>query len=408
MKPHAAPRESGRADAVVARAVTAGRWSFVIFGVAGSSWAVRIPQIRDRLSLDPSDVGFVLLSMALGAVGSMFVAGRLVRRFGPARIVVAAAGLTSCGLAVLSAGVAGRSVLVVSAGLLLIGGGMGPWDVAINVHAGSAEHRVRRSLLPRFHAWFSLGTVAGALIGSLVVRLGITVPVHLAALAVLVAAVMPLVVRAFLPAERRQDAHPSSQQDSVRAWRDPRIVLIGLVVLTATFSEGAGNDWAGLATVDGHHLSGSLGALALATVLTATTLVRWYAPALIDSRGRSATLRMFSAGGAVGVLVFVFAPWAPLAFLGLGMWGAGLALGFPIGMSAASDDPAHAAHRVAVVAAVGYVGFIIGPVAIGLLGDRFGVLRGLVAVAVMLMLGAILSGVVKSSADRQRSARRTT
>ena len=41
--------------------------------------------------------------------------------------------------------------------------------------------------------------------------------------------------------------------------------------------------------------------------------------------------------------------------------GLGISLGFPVGMSAAADDPRYAAGRVSAAASLGYVAFLAGP-----------------------------------------------
>jgi len=64
------------------------------------------------------------------------------------------------------AGVA-PGVVVLMAGLLVYGAGTGTWDVAMNVEAAAVEQRLSRPIMSRFHAGFSLGTVAGALVGAL-------------------------------------------------------------------------------------------------------------------------------------------------------------------------------------------------------------------------------------------------
>ena len=56
-------------------------------------------------------------------------------------------------------------VLPVVIGLFLIGYGNGTWDVAMNVEGAAVEQRLGRTIMPRFHAGFSVGTVAGALGG---------------------------------------------------------------------------------------------------------------------------------------------------------------------------------------------------------------------------------------------------
>jgi MFS family permease len=74
------------------------------------------------------------------------------------------------------------------------------------------------------------------------------------------------------------------------------------------------------------------------------------------------------------------------------LWGLGAALGFPVGMSAAADDPRHSAGRVSVVASIGYVAFLAGPPLIGLLGDHVGVLRSLTIAAGLMAVGLLVAG----------------
>ena len=70
----------------------------------------------------------------------------------------------------------------------------------------------------------------------------------------------------------------------------------------------------------------------------------------------------------------MFSPTTPVAFAGPLLWGAGTALGFPVGISAAADEPRAAAGRVGVVSSIGYWAFLGGPPLIGYLGDQHGVL----------------------------------
>lgn len=84
-----------------------------------------------------------------------------------------------------------------------------------------------------------------------------------------------------------------------------------------------------------------------------------------------------------------------LAFAGLLLWGVGASLGFPVGMSAAADDPAAAAGRVSVVASIGYCAFLGGPPLIGYLGQSVTVLRALIAVAVVLALATLVTGALR-------------
>src|SRR3954451_13939963 len=187
---------SSRALRRATRAVSA---VFILSGFAFASWASRIPQVRDALELSPRALGLVLLAIAVGSVSSMPFAGVVVGRLGTARTIALMALTAATGWAI--AGVGARvGVVPVVVGLFLFGVGNGTWDVAMNVEGSAVEQCLERAIMPRFHAGFSVGTVAGALGGAAMVALGVSATVHLLAVAGIVAVAGPLSVRGFLPA----------------------------------------------------------------------------------------------------------------------------------------------------------------------------------------------------------------
>jgi cyanate permease len=257
--------------------------------------------------------------------------------------------------------------------------------------------------MPRFHAGFSVGTVVGALIGAGMVALGVPVTVHLLAVAVLVGVAVPFAVRGFLPDEVEHDTSEddakseprSSGRKALHAWREPRTLLIGLFVLAFAFAEGVGNDWISIALIDGYGTSATVGTLGFATFLAAMTAGRWFGPRSLDRYGRVIVIRVLTVLCLVGVLLFVFGSSVIVAFAGAVLWGVGLALGFPVGMSAGADEPAMAAPRVSVIASIGYCAFLAGPPLIGFLGDHFTVLPAVLAVAVLLAMAMMITGAIR-------------
>jgi cyanate permease len=147
--------------------------------------------------------------------------------------------------------------------------------------------------------------------------------------------------------------------------------------------------------IDGYGASAALGAATFAIFLAAMTLGRWFGPAVITRRGRVPTIRMFAVIALIGLAMVVWGSALPIAMIGAGLWGLGTALGFPVGMTAASDDPAHSAARVSVVATIGYVAFLAGPPLIGFLGQRTGTLHALSVTGALIALGLLLSGVLR-------------
>ena len=87
----------------------------------------------------------------------------------------------------------------------------------------------------------------------------------------------------------------------------------------------------------------------------------------------------------------IFAPIAWLAGIGVVLWGLGSALGFPVGMSAAADDPRNAAARVSAVATIGYLAFLVGPPLVGFVGEQVGLLNALLMVLALVAVAGIVS-----------------
>jgi MFS family permease len=368
--------------------------TFATNGLAFAGWLARAPAVRDDLHLSAAGFGLLLLCLSAAAVASIPLAGPLVQRFGPARAVLLGSSSMVLGLTALAVATAVGSVPLAAAGLVLAGAGNSAWDVAMNVEGADVERRLGRTVMPRFHAGFSLGTVLGAGLSAAAAAAGVPVVAQLLATAALTAVVMVRTVRRFLPWER-PPAGARSATSVGQAWREPRTIGIGLVMLGFGFTEGTANDWLAIGLVDGYGTGEALGAIGFGTFVTAMTLARLFGGAAIERWGRVTVLRVTAASAALGLVLVVAQVAVPVALVGGLLWGVGASLGFPIGMSAAADDPVRAAIRVSVAGSIGYGAFLAGPPLIGVLAQHLGVLN-----AMLCVFGALLIGLVGSGAAR--------
>ena len=368
---------------------------FIAGGFVFASWASRIPQFKARLDVDPGRLGLILLAAALGSVVALPLAGMVVTRLGDARAVAVMSLVLAVGLAVAAVGYQ-HGAVPVTAGLFVLGFGNGGWDVAMNVQGAAVEQRLGRAIMPRFHAGFSVGTVAGALVGSLMVALRVSPTEHLLVIAALTALIVPAAARGFAPAASRPGpATAGGRRHPLKSWTEPRTLLIGIFVLCMAFAEGTGTDWLAVAVIDGYDAPAAVGTLVLAAFLAAMTAGRWVGPVVLDRHGRVPALRICILVAVIGLMLVVFSPSVATVLVGSVLWGLGASLGFPVGMSAAGEDPAHAAARVSVVASIGYTAFLAGPPLIGFLGDHFGVLHSLVVAAALLVVALATVGATR-------------
>jgi fucose permease len=360
--------------------------TFFLNGLVFSSWVSRIPEVRSSFELTNGQLGLVLLAIALGSVLALPTAGAAINAWGTVRIVRLGAGAAAIGMLVAALGL-GHLLPVTVAGLFVYGLGIGVWDVAMNVEGAEVERGLSRTIMPRFHAGFSGGTVVGALLGVLVIELDVPAVVHLVGIVLLAIALVWRSSPSFLPVVESHEEHKTS---AARAWLEPRTLLIGVMVLALAMTEGTANDWLAVALVDGHDVSHATGVAGFAVFVLAMTAGRFAGTDLIDRFGRVVVLWGTMALAGAGVLLIVFADQPVLVVIGIVLWGVGASLGFPVGMSAAADDPARAAARVSVVSTIGYAAFLAGPPFLGFVGDEVGTLKALLVVAVLLMPAALV------------------
>ena len=402
--------------------------AYAASGLAFASWVSRLPAIRDALDLTPGNVGILLLCMTLGSFASVSASGLVVLRLGSKRTIRTGSIMVGAGL--LATGF-GTTVLASPAaaavGLAVIGLGTGSWNTASNVEGAAVERAVGRHIMPRLHGAFSLGTVAGAGLGAAAAAVALPVAWHLAAAGTVVAVSVATAAARFradtTPAAGERTYAPDTFEDPgtgpipviaadtgsrdvpldnkrriARAWRERRTLLLGVLVLGLARAEGAAGDWVALALADGYGQSDAGGAAGYGLFVTFMTVGRFAGTVVLDRFGRVPVMRWCAALAVAGLGLFVFAPAAWLAYAGLAAWGLGASLGFPVGMSAAADDPAMAAARVSVVSTIGYAAFLCGPPLLGLLAEHAGILHSLLAVMVMLAVSFLLSPVARKAA----------
>jgi MFS family permease len=368
----------------------------LVFGLNGFCFATlasRVPDLRESLSLSNGALGALLLSVAVGSMIGMPASGHLIERWGAGAVVRLGALVDLGGLVVAGAFATAGSVPGAALGLLAYGFGTGVWDVAMNVDGAAVERELGRSIMPRFHAGWSFGTFTGAGIGAVAAGVGVPLAAHYAVAPALAVGVAVLASRRLLPAT--QEEADAAEAAARSAWLEPRTLAIGLMVLAFTLAEGAANDWLALGLIDGYDARHWVGVLGFALFVASMTLGRLGGPIVLDRFGRAPAMLVSALAATTGVLVVVWGEVAALAVLGIVLWGFGAALGFPVGMSAAGDDPARAARRVSVVSTIGYGAFLAGPPLLGFVGDQVGTLRSLLVIAIAMVPAAVLVSSVR-------------
>lgn len=361
-------------------------------GLVLSTLVARLPSVRDALGLSHGEVGLLLLCMTAGSFLSVSASGYIVMRLGSKRTMVFGAALASLGMALvgISAAVFG-SIPLAGLSLALQGLGTASWNVASNVQGAAMERALGKGIMPALHGFFSVGTVVGAAAGAAGAALQLSIGWHFGLMALIVVSLVYLGSRTFQPEANITGAGPSNKSLLAAAWREPRTLVLGVLVLGMALAEGAAGDWVALALSDGYGAANTVGAIGYGIFVSAMTVARMLGGRILDRFGRVLVMRVSAASALAGLLLFVYGPSMQVAMLALVLWGLGVALSFPIAMTAASDDPMRAAARVSVVSTIGYGAFLGGPPLLGLLADRIGLLNSLATVGVLVVMSFALA-----------------
>lgn len=387
---------------------------FFVLGLGFAAWASRIPAAKVNLGINDFEVGILLFVSGGASLVGLSLAPLMLVRWGARRSLLLALLTFSAGMVIVGFGTdAVPSYALTAVGLGTMGLGMAATDIVMNVEGAAVEQELSRTIMPLFHALFSLGTVAGAGLGIAVTAWGIGVGLHLWTVAAVVAA-SSVVAVTFVPLREStddpvdDDATPATRRERLRAtlavWREPRIYFIGAIMLGMAFAEGGANDWLPLAVVDGHDGTQAQGAIALTVFSIAMTVVRAIGGPLVDRFGRVWTLRILAITAGAGLILFILAPSFPIALIGVALWGVGASLGFPLGMSAAADDPTKAAASVSAAATIGYVAFLCGPPVLGWISHQIGLLPTLWIIVGLIALSGLASGAAKPIAGSKVGA----
>ncbi|WP_144751283.1 MFS transporter [Curtobacterium pusillum] len=368
------------------------------FGIA--SWITRTPAVRDELGASIEAMGIVLLGLSIGSMIGILGAGVLVRRLGTRPLIVLGGMLPVAGMLLVALLAPAQVAVGVWAGLFLVGFGSGVAEIGLNVEAAAVERQLSRPVVPVLHACFSLGTVIGGAAGIVLTAVSTPVVVHLLVAAVVMAGLATFAAVNLRPVPRAVPdpsaaAVATPRLRSVITWQ---VLLIAVITLAMAFAEGAASDWLPLLMTTDHGAPEAVGSLVFTGFALAMFVGRSAGTPLVARFGRAPVIRVCAAVGVVGVLLVVVSPNPVLTAAAAGVWGLGIALGFPLAISAAGDHPTDGDRRVSVVATAGYIAFLAGPPALGFLGEHLGLQTAMLVPAALLVVALLAAPATRSRA----------
>ncbi len=335
---------------------------FFVNGAVFASWVAHIPGVKTQHGISDGGLGLVLLSMAVGSVLALPIAGWLIARWG-SRIVTSAAAMGFC--LMLPLPVISQSVALLALTLAIFGACNGVLDVSMNAQAVAVEEGYRRPIMSSFHGLWSLGGVGGAAVASGAMALGAGAVWHVGGVMIVSAGVVVGALASLLPSPPRGE-HPAP----VFVKPPPTLLGLGLLTFCGLLAEGAVGDWSAVYLRDALGSTPAVAAAGFAAFALTMAAGRFLGDRLAGVLGPSRLLRISGATAAMGLGGALLLGSPPAAIIGFGLVGLGIANVIPIVFSAAGRvGGVPAGTALAAVATTGYGGYLAGPPLIGLAAE---------------------------------------
>ena len=377
------------------------RWAtttaFFVNGAVVGTWVAQIPWVQERFDLSKATMGLVLLGMSIAVILAFPIAGQAVVRHGSERMVLL--GSLACTLAV-NLPVLAPHVVLVAAGLFVLGATTATMDVSMNSHGVHVERELRRPIMSSLHAGWAFGGMVGAGFAAIMAAVG-TDP------RITVAIASGLLLALGASAAWRIGHGSAAEGEATPGFTLPgrSVVLLAVLCFLVMITEGAMGDWGGLYLRQDLGSATAVAALAYSFFTGGMTTGRVVGDAVNRRIGPVALLRLGALLTAVPLAVMLLAGVPGIALVGLFVIGLGVANGVPLMFSAAGSQPdTPSGTGIAAVSSMGSLGFLAGPPVIGFLAQAVSLPWALS----LLVLGAIAVFALARRATGSAAARART
>lgn len=366
-------------DLAASRRALAG---FVVIGIGWASFSAQMPVIKAQVGVGDAFWGTLILVGSTGALMAMWLAPLVYRLLGAWALI---AGIAVMILGFLLTGIA-QGPVVVGFALFLAAAGSGVGDVLANAEVSEAEAASGRNLMNLNHGLFSVAYALAAIAVGAARAAGMGPFTIFAGMGVVVALFMLWMK---LPDRRL----PLDEAGEVQGMPYALIWVGGLVVLAAFLGEAASEGWSALhveRTLGGGPAEGALGPALLGTGMAVGRL-----GAHVFGAGWPPMRVMVIASciAGAGLALAGAAPTVTIAYVGFLLGGLGVSVVGPIalGLVGQAVSPRHRLAAISQAAALGYAAFFLGPVIMGYVSEGFGLRVSFYVIgAVMLVVAAVL------------------
>ena len=348
-------------DAISCRAL------FFIISFYIGLWTIRIPSIKDQLHTGYIGIGYILATFAFGSILVMIFANEILKKF-PSKVAISFSGIMQGILWILVPFITELDIFMIFS--FIFGCCYGIFEVAINLQASNIEKREKKSMMSGFHAFFSLGLLSGSFCTSILLGLNVS---FFSNILIYVTVLLPLTIlfSNFL----LQDLHTSSnEKESIFFLWPPLIIVLVIITMTDSLSEGGVDSWAALYMRDAVNVDGFYIGIATISFNIFMVVGRFTGDAIRDKLGVYLffiILTLFSIIGLIIILMFnsVFS-----SIVGFSVLGFGISSIIPLSYSLAGKiEGVSSTVGISIISIATYGMFMIGPAIMGFVAKFYGI-----------------------------------
>lgn len=350
---------------------------FFSYGLCFSSWASRIPDIKNALNLSDGELGSILLLLPAGQLVAMPFSGRLVGKYGSNKTIVI--GILLYALSLVNIGMISSSwQLCIS---LFVFGVFGNFaNISANTQAIGVEKMIGKPIMISFHGLWSVAGFTGAMIGIFMMSRNQSLVVHFATVAAIVFCLI-FIGRPYLV---KGKSELKQGKKSLFSKPDMELLKLGLIGFCSMASEGAMFDWSGVYFQKVVNAPAELIVLGYAAFMSTMAGGRFVGDSLIKKIGRKKMLQLSGVLIALGLGISIAVPTILFATIGFLIVGFGVSSVVPtVYSSAGKAQNISPSMALAAVSSISFLGFLLGPPLIGYIAEASSLRVSFAAIAIL-------------------------
>ena len=347
--------------------ITACKALFFCISFLVGLWAIRIPDVKDLISADYTEMSYTFIFFSVGSLITMVLAPKIISKYSSKNISLLA-GCLICFLWLIVPFNNNFFLMLILS--LVFGACYGIFEVILNLQASNLEKKYKKTMMSGIHAFWSIGLLSGSFLTSLFLEYQISFIFNAL---IFVIIILPIIYTASLTLISNTNSDQKQSYSVFFKW-PLTIIIFVFFSITSVFFEGGTDSWGALYMRDYIKAVGFKIGLAAIFFNGSMVIGRLIGDKLKDQLGIYNFLKISIILALIGSLCVSLSSNLYLSIIGFTFAGFGISSIIPICYTLASSvknlDPT---LGITIITIAVYGFFMIAPSAMGYIANNYGV-----------------------------------